>query len=75
MPLYLGDKKIAGGSGLISAATIESETLKSLILDTIYPIGTIYCTTNNAFNPTDAWGGTWSALNSNTGEYRWNRIA
>ena len=33
------------------------------ILDFIYPVGSIYYTTDDAFNPNEYWGGTWEEIN------------
>lgn len=32
---------------------------KSELLNVFYPVGTVYETTNNSFNPNTSWGGTW----------------
>ena len=45
------------------AKLLESTTIggKSL-LDFIYPVGTIYHTEDDSFNPSEYWGGTWEKI-------------
>ena len=38
---------------------IENELERLGNLDTFYPVGSIYQTTDNSFNPNNVWGGTW----------------
>lgn len=50
-----------------------NNTIKTAVLNIFYPIGTIYETLNNDFNPNTTWGGTWSKLQNvflyGSGEY------
>ena len=45
------------------ARLLENTTIgnKSL-LDFIYPVGTIYYTEDDSFNPSEYWGGTWEKI-------------
>lgn len=36
--------------------------LKPTVLDTFYPVGTIYQTMSSTFNPQASWGGTWERI-------------
>lgn len=40
-------------------AAIFSEMRTSMMLNTFYPIGSYYETSDTSFNPNTAWGGTW----------------
>lgn len=51
----------------------EAAGLKSRIVDIVYPVGSIYCTTTSA-NPGTLFGGSWSGLTSpSTDYYVWER--
>lgn len=39
-----------------------ASSLKPTVLDTFYPVGTVYQTTSSTFNPQVSWGGTWERI-------------
>lgn len=39
-----------------------AKSLKPTVLDTFYPVGTIYQTASSTFNPQQSWGGTWERI-------------
>lgn len=45
------------------------------LLDAIYPVGTVYTTTNASFNPNTAFGGVWSVLSTEAGKKSFERTA
>lgn len=40
--------------------TMAGKMTKTDILNTFYPVGTVYMTNNASFKPANAWGGTWT---------------
>ena len=51
------DLGVTSVNGQTGAVTITERSVKQLI-DIIYPVGTYYETTDNTFNPNNAWAGT-----------------
>ena len=49
-----------GGTGYGSITTLFEKELKSMILNTFYPVGSIYMSTSST-NPVNTFGGTWVA--------------
>lgn len=45
--------------------SLDLNNLKSTILDIFFPIGTVYGTQDDSFNPNTSWGGTWILLDKN----------
>ena len=41
---------------------IHNEALPDIIRDSIYPVGSIYFTSSDTFDPNDVWGGTWERI-------------
>lgn len=57
----LGTITIPSGTTDIDASMIKAGSKpSSVMLDMFYPVGTYYETSDSAFNPNTAWGGTWS---------------
>ena len=54
----------------LSIAMVETKLtkLEQGLLNTFYPVGTYYETSDTKFNPNKAWGGTWESVNG-----RWHR--
>lgn len=53
--------KFTTGTGIQNVSNVLS-IKQSDLLNLFYPVGTIYETTNSSFNPSTAWGGTWSKI-------------
>ena len=45
------------------------------VYDVVYPIGTLYHTTNNSFNPNISFGGVWNKISEDNNIYIWERIS
>lgn len=56
----------------VSTNALTSEQIK--MINTIYPIGTYYTTSDSNFNPNTAWAGTWTSATS-SGKVTWHRTA
>lgn len=57
--MELGDLSVSLSEALgINDIQQNSNTFKSM-LNTFYPVGSYYETSDTTFNPNDAWGGTW----------------
>ena len=41
---------------------IHNEQLPQIILDHIYPVGSIYMSADDTFDPNETWGGTWDKV-------------
>lgn len=54
----------------LSIAMVETKLTKLELglLNTFYPVGTYYETSDVKFNPNKTWGGTWESVNG-----RWHR--
>lgn len=49
------------GTGIQNVSNVLS-IKQSDLLNLFYPVGTIYESTDNSFNPNNAWGGTWEKI-------------
>lgn len=47
-------------AGTAQDAVPTVASVKQIILDIFFPVGTVYATESASFNPNTAWGGTWS---------------
>ena len=50
-------------------------TMPKDILNAVYPIGTLYHTTNDEFDPNNSFEGSWNKISEDDGIYVWERIS
>ncbi len=50
------------------------DELSSSIIDMVYPIGTLYQTTDNSFDPNITFGGVWENISNANSIYVWERV-
>lgn len=75
-PALNTDQKLQSLIDSIQMALTENGSSDEVrkLLNTIYPVGSFYETTDSRFNPSSAWGGTWT-MTQTADVYRWHRIA
>ena len=75
--------KVQDGSGNIQLVRISqfNYALKKApqnpvqtMIDTVYPVGSYYETSDNTFDPNVVWGGAWNSTTSNN-IYKWHRTS
>ena len=61
--------------GITGIKNIKSDVdiIKNNLYDYIYPIGTVYMTTDSDFKPKDEFGGNWTLIDSTDNIYKWER--
>ena len=50
------------------------DELSSSIIDIVYPVGTLYHTTNDSFDPNTTFGGVWNKISEDNNIYIWERV-
>ena len=50
------------------------DELSSSIIDMVYPVGTLYQTTDNSFDPNITFGGVWNKISEDNDIYIWERV-
>ena len=63
------------GITTINDIRTDVDIIKNNIYNYIYPIGTVYQTTDGDFDPKDEFGGNWTLINSTDNIYKWERIS
>ena len=63
------------GITTINDIRTDVDIIKNNIYNYIYPIGTVYQTTDGDFDPKDEFGGNWTLINSTDNIYKWERVS
>lgn len=53
----------------------DVDIIKNNIYNYIYPVGTVYQTTDSTFNPNNEFDGNWTLINSTDNIYKWERVS
>ena len=63
--------------GVTEIRDIQSDVdiIKNNIYNYVYPIGTVYQTTDSTFKPKDEFGGNWTLIDSTDNIYKWERVS
>lgn len=63
-------------TGLSTLVGTVNTLIETAIYDLIYPIGSVYQTTDDSFNPNTAFNGLWENISEENDEiYKWERVS